>query len=164
MTIWKYPVPLDTPGAVFHLKMPVGAEVLTVQLQQGKPTIWALLDPDARMIQRSFRIVGTGLTLVDRLQAFLEARPNEWVDGLALAQIAGAYAWRTRLSDLRQRGLVIENRVRRVEKRFKVSEYRLVVRQVGQQLKRAMTRPVNPCVCDGPSGLTGQTLVDASSR
>jgi hypothetical protein len=28
---------------------------------------------------------------------------------------------------------VIENRVRRVEKRFKVSEYRLVVRQVGQQ-------------------------------
>jgi hypothetical protein len=60
MTIWKYPVPLDTPGAVFHLKMPVGAEVLTVQLQQGKPTFWALLDPDARMIQRSFRIVGTG--------------------------------------------------------------------------------------------------------
>jgi hypothetical protein len=73
------------------------------------------------------------VTLVDRLQAFLEARPNEWVDGLALAQIAGAYAWRTRLSDLRQRGLVIENRVRRVEQRFKVSEYRLVVRQVGQQ-------------------------------
>jgi hypothetical protein len=73
------------------------------------------------------------MTLVDRLHAFLAARPNEWVDGLELARVAGAYAWRTRLSDLRQRGLVIENRVRRVEKRFKVSEYRLVVRQVGQQ-------------------------------
>lgn len=59
MTIWKYAVRLDAPGA-FHLQMPVGADVLTVQLQDGAPMLWAMVNPDARTIQRSFRVVGTG--------------------------------------------------------------------------------------------------------
>jgi hypothetical protein len=51
-------------------------------------------------------------TLNDRLEEFLKARPNAWIDGSYLAQVAGKYAWRSRVSDLRRhRGLTIENRL-----------------------------------------------------
>lgn len=30
------------------------------------------------------------------------SRPGEWFDGLALAKLAGAYAWRTRISEARR--------------------------------------------------------------
>lgn len=48
----------------------------------------------------------------DRLAAFFRDRPGEWVDGMRLAPIAGIYAWRSRCSDLRKLGMVIENRQR----------------------------------------------------
>jgi hypothetical protein len=48
----------------------------------------------------------------DRLEAYFKAHKYTWVDGLELATIGGAYAWRTRLSDLRKRGMVIENEQR----------------------------------------------------
>ena len=78
------------------------------------------------MTQESLNFTETPTTYRDRLAAFLLARPGQWVDGLQLAQMAGAYAWRTRLSELRtQLGLTVENRQRRVGKRV-ISEYRLV--------------------------------------
>lgn len=49
------------------------------------------------------------LSLCDKLEAYLKARPNQWVDGRHIATVAGSYGWRTRLSDLRKRGLTIEN-------------------------------------------------------
>jgi hypothetical protein len=52
------------------------------------------------------------------------ARPNQWIDGLVIAEIGGAYASRTRISDCRtQLGMTIENRQRKVGKRT-ISEYR----------------------------------------
>jgi hypothetical protein len=79
------------------------------------------------------------LSLCDKLEAYLRARPNQWIDGVTFEPIAGKYGWRTRVSDLRKkRGMVIENRVRVVPKfmvvagsehlcgSFKVSEYRYV--------------------------------------
>lgn len=63
-------------------------------------------------------------TYRDRLAAYLRAHAGEWLDGREIALIAGAYAWRTRLSDCRlELGMCVENRVRRVG-RAKVSEYR----------------------------------------
>lgn len=54
------------------------------------------------------------LSLCDKLEAYLKARPNQWIDGIWLENIAGRYAWRTRLSDLRKkRGMTIQNRQRR---------------------------------------------------
>jgi hypothetical protein len=53
-------------------------------------------------------------TMNDKLEAFFKARPGKWVDGLELAGVAGCYAWRSRCSDLRKRGMNIENRTRRV--------------------------------------------------
>lgn len=69
------------------------------------------------------------VSLTDRLEAFFRQHPREWVDGKKLGEIAGGYAWRTRVSDLRKRGHVIENRVRRqsdCDRVWKVSEYRYV--------------------------------------
>ena len=62
-----------------------------------------------------------------RLARYFIAHRGEWIDGLTLQQIAGVYAWRTRVSDLRKAPwlLSIENRVRWTG-RVAVSEYRLV--------------------------------------
>ena len=70
-------------------------------------------------------------TLNDKLEAFFKARPNTWIDGKDLAEVAGGYAWRSRVSDLRRfRGMDIVNDVVRLKdahgKPFKVSLYRYV--------------------------------------
>jgi hypothetical protein len=70
-------------------------------------------------------------TLTTRLAAFLRQHPNCWIDGLDLARIGGAYAWRSRISGLRRSPFLmqIENRQRRVRgsaRTVTVSEYRYV--------------------------------------
>lgn len=67
-----------------------------------------------------------------RLAKYFVVHRGEWIDGRRLASIAGAYAWRTRISDLRHAPwcLDIQNRIRTVEDEsgdtFKVSEYCLM--------------------------------------
>lgn len=39
----------------------------------------------------------------DTLIALFTSRPGEWIDGLTLARVAGAYAWRSRCSDARRK-------------------------------------------------------------
>lgn len=55
--VWKFE-PLVSES--FGLLMPKGAEVLTVQVQHGKPQIWARVDPDAPKETRWFGFFGTG--------------------------------------------------------------------------------------------------------
>ena len=56
-TIFKYPLLPHLPSFM----MPVGAQVLTVQTQQEKPYVWALVDPTEKASEvRSFYIYGTG--------------------------------------------------------------------------------------------------------
>lgn len=63
-------------------------------------------------------------TYRDAVADLFRARAGQWIDGLELARAGGAYAWRSRVSDVRtQLGMVIDNRQRRVGKRT-VSEYR----------------------------------------
>jgi len=50
-------------------------------------------------------------TLTDRLESYFKARPAAWIRAERLMEIAGNCAWRTRVSDLRKRGLTIENHV-----------------------------------------------------
>ncbi len=65
------------------------------------------------------------LTYRDAVAAYFKAHPGQWIDGLELARIGGAYAWRTRVSDCRAAGLDIENEVRRVpNSQRKISLYR----------------------------------------
>ena len=56
-TIWKFE--LETTD-VFIVDMPIGAEILTVQEQYGKPCLWAVVDDDVEKERRAFCIHGTG--------------------------------------------------------------------------------------------------------
>lgn len=60
-TIWKYTVHWDE----FTLEMQRGAQVLSVQVQDGVPRMWAIVDPGAATETRHFRLVGTGHTIND---------------------------------------------------------------------------------------------------
>jgi hypothetical protein len=40
--------------------MPKGAEILSVQIQHGKPHMWALVDNKEQLEERQFNIIGTG--------------------------------------------------------------------------------------------------------
>lgn len=57
LTVYKYPLSLDDDVT---LALPEGAQVLTIQMQNGDPVLWALVNPDAPTEQRSFHITGTG--------------------------------------------------------------------------------------------------------
>jgi hypothetical protein len=64
-------------------------------------------------------------TFTGRVAHLFMAHPGEWLDGLRIATVGGAYAWRSRVADARKEyGLNIVNRQRRIGKRV-ISEYRL---------------------------------------
>lgn len=44
----------------FQIQMPEGAEIVTLREQYGRPTVWYVCDPQAKIVARGFRIVGTG--------------------------------------------------------------------------------------------------------
>lgn len=55
--IWKFEIETTDNQTI---GMPVGAEILTVQTQYGKPCLWALVNPDGNKEQRHIEIIGTG--------------------------------------------------------------------------------------------------------
>lgn len=61
-TIHKFQLGVE---AVTVVELPKGARILAVQLQTGKPVMWALVDTDAPKESRSFRTVCTGENLGD---------------------------------------------------------------------------------------------------
>jgi hypothetical protein len=57
-TIWKFEIPVADS---FGVGMPMGAEVLCVQVQRGFPHIWAIVDDqEVRSVVRMFCVRGTG--------------------------------------------------------------------------------------------------------
>lgn len=70
-TIYKYQLP-----AVGALKLPLGAQILTVQLQNGSPTLWALVKPDNTLVNRTISIVGTGWDIESNVKYI-----NTYMDG-----------------------------------------------------------------------------------
>jgi len=56
-TIWKYPLrTIDGQD----LSMPIGAEILTVQIQYDIPCLWAVVDDARPKEDRHIEIYGTG--------------------------------------------------------------------------------------------------------
>lgn len=55
-TIWKFPIQYNQTT----VKMPKGAEILTVQTQNNEPYIWALVNPENEIELRTFEYFGTG--------------------------------------------------------------------------------------------------------
>ena len=60
MTIWKFN--FETIDS-FSLDMPILSEILTVQIQNNSPCIWAKVYPENIKIKRYFRVFGTGHTM-----------------------------------------------------------------------------------------------------
>ncbi len=57
ITIHKYPIKVNN---YIRLALPVGAKILTVQVQNNIPFIWALVDTNQQIQLRTFRIYETG--------------------------------------------------------------------------------------------------------
>ena len=57
MKIYKYTLELVPEQKV---KMQFGASILTVQVQNDVPCLWALVDPKMHMVYRTIYIRGTG--------------------------------------------------------------------------------------------------------
>ena len=77
LQVWKYP--LLSGSTLRHdkgdalqvtLEMPEAAKPLTVQIQNGRPTMWALVDPEASKEKRMFAIIGTGIDLPKTMKHF----------------------------------------------------------------------------------------------
>lgn len=47
------------------LQMPAGAKLLTVQIQNGKPHLWALCDEALPKTERTICIYGTGIPITE---------------------------------------------------------------------------------------------------
>jgi hypothetical protein len=58
-TIYKYEIPAPMPLAV--VQMPLGARILSVQMQHDKPVAWAIVDTcESKLVNRTFVLVNTG--------------------------------------------------------------------------------------------------------
>jgi len=57
-TIWKYELKIDD---LQNVTMPIGAEILSVQMQNDTPCLWALVNPDEKETDaRNIETFGTG--------------------------------------------------------------------------------------------------------
>lgn len=63
-TIWKFPIRVVDSQVV---EMPFDAKILCVQVQQGAPCLWALVDTEAIKSSRRIYIYGTGKPIPDNI-------------------------------------------------------------------------------------------------
>jgi len=61
-TIHKYPFPIS---GSFALLMPAGAKPFRVDMQNGDPCLWAMVDTAATMYMHRFYVLGTGGPIPD---------------------------------------------------------------------------------------------------
>lgn len=60
-TIWKFPISLGHN----KIKMPFGAEILSVDVQADQPCVWALVESDNSPEPRTVNVYGTGHPMRD---------------------------------------------------------------------------------------------------
>ena len=56
-TIWKFP--LETTDSQ-EIQMPVGINLLDIQIQYKSPNLWGIVDTEAKKEVRTIKIFGTG--------------------------------------------------------------------------------------------------------
>jgi hypothetical protein len=57
-TIWKFPLQIMDRQ---EIKVPMGAQILSVQVQDGIPCMWAMVEPDSSIFDTIYiEIFGTG--------------------------------------------------------------------------------------------------------
>lgn len=57
LTIHKYPIEVTDYATI---TMPTRSRLLSVQVRNGVPCVWALVDPTAELVERRLRVFGTG--------------------------------------------------------------------------------------------------------
>ena len=68
MVVYKYILQMaDTQ----EIELPEGAEILSVQLQHGGLTLWALVNPDIDKVIRTIEILTTGNEAYDHSRKFI---------------------------------------------------------------------------------------------
>ena len=78
MTIWKFPIHDSGWPAPAVVEMPCGSEILSLQMQHGKPTIWARCNKnEPGKIRRLFVRIGTGWTFSGPLREHLATIQDE---------------------------------------------------------------------------------------
>lgn len=79
LTIYKYQFVIADKVII---KMPEGAKILSADIQNNTPTIWALVRTDGPVIERAFTIYGTGEEM------------NEWLLGEHIGTIqVNGFVW-----------------------------------------------------------------------
>lgn len=60
-SVFKYPLgDVSSLPPMQSVEMPMGAQILSTQIQHGQVTLWALVDPSAPMVLRSIYAAVTG--------------------------------------------------------------------------------------------------------
>jgi len=69
MTIWKFPLEvMDTQ----IIRLPIGAKILTVQMQNAVCNLWAIVDETITEVEsRTINIYGTGFPLPEDVGTYL---------------------------------------------------------------------------------------------
>jgi|GraSoiStandDraft_14_1057315.scaffolds.fasta_scaffold235116_2 hypothetical protein len=80
--VWKFPLMPEEN----EVELPVGAEVLTVELTSQGPALLALVDPDAERETRTFLVIGNGTDLPEGVAA-LHYRGTAKVPGAFTAHV-----------------------------------------------------------------------------
>jgi hypothetical protein len=78
-SIWQFPFKTDD---IVRIEMPEGTEVLSVQVQNSTPCMWALVNPESPFEMRTFVIYGTGEPIED---------PGYLGNHLGSYQLSGVY-------------------------------------------------------------------------
>lgn len=68
MKIFKYPIQTTDHQ---RIDMPIGAEILCVQVQSGQPCIWAKVDPSQPTESRGIYVHGTGHDVADDASKYI---------------------------------------------------------------------------------------------
>jgi hypothetical protein len=68
MKIFKYPLTLTDKQTIL---LPIGAELLTIQNQNGSLCLWASVDEKAFLEARTFAIYGTGNPLPESIGRYI---------------------------------------------------------------------------------------------
>ncbi len=58
LVIYKYRLPAEQAA---EIEIPSGAHILSLQMQEGVPTIWARVNPNAAPVKRIIYVLPTGL-------------------------------------------------------------------------------------------------------
>ena len=73
-TIWKWKLRINGTQVI---NMPSGAEVLSIQTQQGSPVLWALVNEDNPLTSRTFATYGTGFIMPENPGKYIGSYQNK---------------------------------------------------------------------------------------